>query len=185
MSFESIPDFVLFEIMKFIPDNKSSINFLKTCKYLKTLFYEHGYLKSLSYQPLLQNNMYRILTYSIKHKRTLNSISVAHFQNPQHWIFVWPKVMVFNCCTINEPIDPPSEVHTEVLYVLNDRSNTVNINWYKFPNLKRLEFTDWNINFNNIKYCKNLTSTRVGSKRKILNLRDEDDSKVLHTSLKN
>ena len=149
MSINTVPDDILIIIMNFIPTNKSSLNFLKTCKYIKDLFYKNSFVKHIKIGP--HDILYDFTLRCCKHKNTLNTISITNVRDPQHWIFIWPQTVFFNSCTTKDVLDPPVETNTEVLYILNDRSKLININWSKFPKLNRFVTTNWNFNFDSVK----------------------------------
>jgi len=163
MSFNRIPDCILYIIMEYIPDNKGSLSMTLSCKYLKNLFYKYGYLKYITIGPLI-NNLYNLSINSCQHIRTLNMISVTYSCNPHYWIFEWPKTVFFNYCTFKDKINPPSLTKTETLYILNTKNTITKVNWEKFKNLKRLELSDWNIDFEGIEVCKKLVNINVFKK---------------------
>lgn len=166
MSLSNIPDSVLLIIMDYIPDNKGSLSLAISCEYFKNLFYKHGFLKYISIEPLINNDLYNLLLVSCIHKRTLKTISIRNYPNPHDWIQEWPKIVFFNYCTISSTINPANIANTEIMYLLNIKSDLININWLKFPNLKRIELTTGNININGIEKCKNLVSVKIFSKIK-------------------
>lgn len=145
MSLNDIPDCLLISILEYISDNKSSISLVSSCKYFKNLFYKNGYLKYLTTKPL-GLNPYDFAMKTAEHSRTLKTISMYNTKDPQYWIFSWPKVAFFNHCHITK-IDPTKPTQTEILYILNNPSTKLEINWFKFPNLKKLELTSWNFNY--------------------------------------
>ena len=64
--FISIPDEIFLEILKYLNNNRSVINFLKTCKYIKNLYYKNGYLKQINLDPLINNDPYNFATNVLK-----------------------------------------------------------------------------------------------------------------------
>jgi len=122
--------------------NKDTINFLKTNSYIKNLFYKYGYLKSLVINSLY-TDVYNFAIQTAKHSRTLNYISINNVNNPQHWIFYWPKKVYIYYCNITDKIDPPCICNTEYLEIINHKFINNNkkliINWNKFPKLKYLK----------------------------------------------
>ena len=146
-----LPDDILLELLKYFNCNIHVINLLKTCKYIKNLYYKHGYIKNISIEPLINNDIYNFSIVSCKHHNTLNLVSIRGFNNPQHWIFIWPKNVFIIGCRITDKIKPSRMVKTEYLYLLDDRNHDKNkkifIDWTKFPNLK--EFHTSYLNFNN------------------------------------
>lgn len=145
MSLNCIPDCLLIIILEYIPDNKTSINLMLSCKYFKNLFYKNGYLKFLTTNPL-GLSLLDFATKTAEHSRTLYTLSMYNTIDPQYWIFSWPKLVFLNHCYITK-IDPTNPTKTEILYILNNRSQKLYINWVKFPYLKKLELTNWNFNY--------------------------------------
>ena len=165
MSLTNIPDSVLFIIMGYIPDNKGSLSLAISCDYFKNLFYKHGFLKYISIEPLINNNLYNLAILTSVHRRTLKTISIRNCFNPHMWIQEWPKVIFLNYCIITSTINPPNIANTELMYLLNINSDLITINWLKFPKLKRIELTNGNININGIEKCKNLLNIKIFSKK--------------------
>jgi len=148
--FNSIPDEILLEIIKYLKDNRSVINFLKTCKYIKNLLYKNGYLKQINLDPLINNDPYKFAISCCKHSTSLNCICVRGLNNPQHWIFIWPRIVYITSCFISDEIKPPKKVNTEIMYVVSIRSNKkVHIDWKQFPKLKELHIS-YNIDISGI-----------------------------------
>ena len=137
MFFKYIPFEILYEILSFTKNNKTSYNLLFTCKELKNILYKYGYLKFLSYNVNIDPYNFSILT--CKHERSLNQISIYNLNNPQHWIFYWPEKVFMNNCRIIDVIDPPAQVKTKYLTIINNRSGKeLKINLKKFPNLIKI-----------------------------------------------
>jgi hypothetical protein len=150
MSINTISDFLLIKIMTFIGDNKTSLNFTKSCVYFKNLFYKEGFAKHIKIDPHLYNDPYDFSMKCGYHRRTLDTISITHLSEPQYWISVWPRVVFLNNCNIKDVINPPEETNTEILYILNNRNMNTKINWKKFPKLKVFETTDTVFNIEDI-----------------------------------
>lgn len=148
--FISIPDEILLEILKYLNNNKSVISFLKTCRYVKNLYYKNGYLKQINLEPLINNDPYNFALTCCKHSNSLNCIYIRGIYNPQHWIFIWPKIVYITGCNITDIIKPPGKVNTEILYITDVRSSkNVNIDWNQFPKLKEVHIP-YNINIKGI-----------------------------------
>lgn len=140
MSINIVPDDILYIIMSFIRDNKTSINFISSCKYFKNLFYKYGYIKNLSFSR--PNDMFEIAILSSNHSKTLNCISAHNQLNPHNWFGTWPKCVLMNNCTISQKIEPAKLTETEYLYILNSRKyKDIKIDKTKFPRLKQLTIT--------------------------------------------
>lgn len=168
ISINDIPDPILLIIMSYIPDNYSSLNLVKTCKYFKKLFCKNGYLKTMVYQNR-NKSLFDFIMRCSDHFRTINLIAIHNILNPQYSICKWPKKVFFFSCINKHIIDPTKETKTEILYIINDHSKYININWNKFPNLKYFEISDWNFNFETIDICKKLINIVV-RKQKINNM---------------
>ena len=150
MSMNKISDYVLYRIMDFIPDNVSSVNFVATCNYYKALFYKYGYIK---YYRVVDNKS-NIPIETIKHRNTLNTYDVSHIYNPWIWFPFWPKTVILSFCTSRCKIDPRREVNTEVLHIIDDRSDYIHINWKKFPKLITFKTTKMNFNVKDMNLYK-------------------------------
>ena len=150
-----IPDVLLFKLLEYIRDNNTCINLLLTCKYFKKIFYEYGYLKIVKVS-IMRNNPYNFMLQTDKHRRTLNMIEMLYLHEVQHWIAYWPNTVFFNHCTTGK-INPTKKVNTEFLYILNDRSKKLWINWEKFPKLKIFYTTSWNFNHEDVNENMGLT----------------------------
>ena len=161
MSLSDIPDYVLYIIMDYIPDNKGSISLYSCCSYFKNLFEKYGYLKELSNSPL-RNDAYTLAINSAKHKKTLNMISIFYTWDPQYCIFYWPKTVFFSYCTSRSVINPSVVTDTEVMYIYNDHNKNIIVNWKKFPKLRQIKLTEFNVNFTGIEVCENLKSIKIG-----------------------
>lgn len=151
--FNIFPEELFLELNKYL-SNKDIINFLKTNSYIKKLFYKYGYLKSLTINSL-NRDIYNFAILTAQHSRTLNYICINNFNNPQHWIFYWPKKVYIYYCNITDKIDPPSICDTEHLVIINHKIINKNnkkmiINWNKFPNLKYLKIKTNNLELNNL-----------------------------------
>ena len=155
--FISIPDEIFLEILKYLNNNRSVINFLKTFKYIKNLYYKYGYLKQINLDPLINNDPYNFALLSCKHSCSLNCIYIRGFTNPQHWILSWPKIVCLNSCTITDKIKSTSNSKTEILYINDIRSKKkIIIDWKSFPKLKEIYISSYNFNFDDMN--KNLIS---------------------------
>jgi len=147
--FTSIPDELILQILEYLKSNKSVINFLKTCKYIKNLYYKNGYLKQINLEPLINSDPYNFALTCCKHNKTLNCIYIRGFHNPQHWISVWPKIVYLSSCTITDKIKGTHNNRTEVLHIMDIRSKKkIIIDWKSFPKLKKIHISSYNFNFN-------------------------------------
>jgi hypothetical protein len=153
---DNLDDYSLLEIMKYL-NNKSSLNFVLTSKYFKNLFCGNGFAKQL-----ILNSCDKAITlmdrYN-KHYRTLYLIYIHNIANPQHWIFgKWCKVMHFYNCLFSDKIDPCDNFDTEKLTIINYCNDIkfAKINWKKFPNLKSLKLKVYDVDLDDLEYCKNL-----------------------------
>jgi hypothetical protein len=151
MSINTVPDFLLIKILTFISDNKTSLNFISSCRYFKNLFYKEGFVKHIKIDPHLHSDPYEFSMKCGYHRRTLDTISITHLSNPQHWISVWPRVVFINNCFIKDVVNPSEETNTEILYILNNRNVNTQINWEKFPKLRVFETTSTVFNIEDIR----------------------------------
>jgi hypothetical protein len=162
MSINFLDDHLLYKIMNFIQDNKTSVNFILCCTYFKKLFYKYGYIKHIKTGNLVNISIYDFFLTSIKHQNTLNTIEITNVNNPMCWITVWPKVVFFNYCNITYEIKPFHQTKTKILYLLNNRNDKkIKVDWKMFPNLEYLEVDNFNFNFEDTKQCKKLLNIRI------------------------
>ena len=115
--------------MDYILDNKTSINFLLSCKYFKNIFYKHGYIKHIKTGNLIDIDKYNFYLTCINHQNTVDSIQMMNTFDPMCWIPFWPRVVFFNYCNITSDIKPSKPTKTKILYLLNNRNNKNN---YKY-----------------------------------------------------
>ena len=147
------PDELLLELNKYLW-NKDIISFLKTNSYIKRLYYKYGYLKSLTINSL-NKDIYNFAIQTATHSKTLNYICINNFNNPQHWIFYWPKKVYIYYCNITDKIDPPKYCDTEYLEIINHKiinknNKKIIINWKKFPKLKHIKIKTNNLDLTNL-----------------------------------
>ena len=156
-----ITDYNLINIASYL-NNKDSYSFVLTSKHLKNLFYTEGFLKSINFgYNIINTDIYNFSMLCSRHYKSLNSIYVSNTNNPQVWIqIIWPKIMHFNFCNIVDLIDPYYISNTEELTIkqheILNRNITLKINWNKFPYLKKIKITAFDIDLTHIEACKNL-----------------------------
>lgn len=132
-------------------DIKNKINLIKTCKYLKNLFYKIGYLKNINHSH--DDDPCKFSINFMKHNRSLNSVYIYYLKNPQYWMpGSWPKKVIINSY-ITDKIDPIIS-NTEELKIVT--KGILKINWKKFPKLKILYIDCDTINLDGIEYCEKL-----------------------------
>ena len=143
-------------------DNKDSLNFVKTCKYMKNLFYKRGFLKTYDHDDYYFSEI-------SKHTNSLLSIHLKNLVNPHCFLyFTWPKFIKFTKCyvIVDNHIDP-DKTKTEELYIalnyyhlteIDRKKEELIINWEKFQNLKYLYLNIYDIkDFTDIeKYCPDI-----------------------------
>ena len=142
MSINDLCDFLLTNIMEFIPDNKNSYYFAVSSKYFYELFKKRGFLKSYNISSV--NNLGRDMLKYHPHHASLVYISVSHISNPNVWMFGgYPKNVIFNYCNFNSLIDPPLSRTQRMIIngVGRCTKKEIKINLKKFPKLKELRVT--------------------------------------------
>ena len=153
----SISDDLLVIILSYL-NNKDSLSLVKTCKYFKKLFYEKGFYKSIYYnfsEPILPFiNLFDI------HNKTLHDVYIKNGYNIHTFMNnTWCKNVKFSNYSYEDyNIDPKKITNTENLYIssYNKKKIKITINWNKFPKLKYLYISIYDININNIEICDNL-----------------------------
>lgn len=148
-----IPKELLCIIIEFLPQ-QDSVNFISSCKSVNIVGMTNGYIKHLSNS--YTTDMMHFIKLACKHQRTIQSLWLTGLDNPQNWIPIsWPKQVVIETCTIYTKIDPLLVSSTENLKISSVNGN-IEINWLKFPKLKKLNLYVTDINFNGIENCKDI-----------------------------
>jgi len=139
MSINDLDDFLLTNIMEFIPDNRSSYYFAVSSKYFYELFKKRGFMKSYNITSVgtLGRDMFKYHP----HNASLVYISISYILNPNVWMSgAYPKTVIFNYCSFNSLIDPPSSRTQRMIIngVGKFAKKEIKINLKKFPKLKEL-----------------------------------------------
>lgn len=153
MLFLNLPEEMIIYIWDFLETNKDSISLLKTCKALRKIAINNGYIKELSIQKF-SPIVFQVK--SVEHFHTINSIIV----DSVNWLpRKWPVKVTFIQCEMNSEIDPPDKTKTTKLELKlrTDRKDCLNINWKKFPNLEQLYISTYDINLEGIELCQKLS----------------------------
>ena len=162
MSINFLDKYLLCKIMDYILDNKTSLNFVLSCKYFKNIFYKYGYIKHIKTGSLTSFDKYNFFLTCINHENTIDSIEITNLNNPICWIPIWPRFVFFNYCNITNEIKPPKPTKTKVLYLLNNRSDKkIKVDWKMFPNLEYLETDNFNFNIEDANQCKKLLNIKI------------------------
>lgn len=145
-------DNLLLELNKYLWNN-DIINLIKSTKYIKLLYYKYGYLKSLSVGNL-NTDVYNFAIQTAIHSKTLLYICINNVNNPQNWIFYWPKRVYIYRCNITDKIDPPGDCETEYFEIVNHEINKnkkkIIFNFNKFSKLKYLKIRNCNLELKDI-----------------------------------
>lgn len=161
MSFQNIPSDLFSYILQFIPDNKTSSFLARSCSRFLHIANRHGYVKYISYDDVLGDNIQLFIRRYCDHVNSIISVSIYTITDPHYWIpSVWPKKVYFNRTRITEIISPPLSI-TEELQIIDFHKHNfpydlVRIDWKKLPKLKRLNLDVVNIDFTGIEACKDL-----------------------------
>ena len=109
----NIPDEIFILISEFLNDKDMSI-YIRSCKYIKNLFYKNGFLKNLKY--FYDTKLFSYLYY--KHNKTLNSIYVCYLNNANCYLShgSLPKIVNFYNCFIDFEINSKNP-KTEILKI--------------------------------------------------------------------
>lgn len=146
-----LPKDILRTILQTYLNNKDSNNLSITCKNI----YSIDYLYFLCNKN--QDIWYFSFVFS-KHYTTLKSILVKDVSEPESWLISkWPEKVKFLNCK-HDKIDPYNITNTEELIIDQNYNNNkkIKINWYKFPKLKKIKITTYDIDISGINNCKNL-----------------------------
>lgn len=155
-----IPNEIFILISDYLND-KDMLIFVRSCKYIKNLFYKNGFLKNLnfnySFDPILFSSFF------YNHNKTLKSINVSYLNCANYYLCgSYPKNVIFYNCIIDSELNP-EHTRTELLKITYKFAGLplkkYKINWDKFLKLKIL-YLDINIEnlifLKNIEVCKDL-----------------------------
>lgn len=133
---------------------KESLHIALTCSDVYKLFNKR-YVKSIKYKN--SDDIFDFIHKMGKYSKTIKSIQIDNFTNPQILIPYFPNNILLNC-SIHEDINPDDTVLTEYLSILNFSKRSIIINFAKFPNLKVFKYRGCLSNkIEDIKnYCKNI-----------------------------
>ena len=161
-SFSKLPDDILLLIRDYIADNKTLHNLSMTCKYVNTLYTQHGYLKNL-YVTHVRCSMSSFLQMNVKHILTLNTISFANFFDPHYWIMGnWAKTVYFMNCTFSKgKLAPLFNTNVENLYLECNKDIKITIDFKNFKNLRKLYLYCHDVVLQNIDSCTKLENINI------------------------
>jgi len=126
-----LPFDLLINISDFCSD-KESLYIALSCSDVYKLF-NNRFAKTLKYKN--NDDIFSFIDKMCKYSKTIKSIQIDNFVNPQIWIPYFPNKILLNC-SIHKDIDPYEKVYTEHLYILNFSKCSIMINFAKFPYLK-------------------------------------------------
>jgi len=135
-------------IFPLIAQDKDSLNLIKTCKNISNYSKKYSFLKKITITPWddpIQTYI-RIMT----HSQTLKLLKIQRITDPHLWIPFFPEIIIFDNCDISNLLDPPNiENNLKRLIIIDpthlEKGNEkdakyVNINWKKFPNLRKVSY---------------------------------------------
>lgn len=165
--FNILPSDIIIYFWNFISNNKDTISFLISSKYIYEIGKQYGYLKYLTNGKYLNNGddkIHNFIKNCLKHKISLFYLKIYNVKDPNIWIPIkWPKkISLINCLSSNYILNPYEETDTEELYIYNfDRhmykpTKNVKINWSKFPKLKKLYIDSHSIDLSTLNVCSKL-----------------------------
>jgi hypothetical protein len=139
MSLEILSEDLLNYIWTFIGDNKTSINFLISNKYIYSIGYKFGYVKSMHIGGISDDNIVTCIIRYTQHMNSLYYMHIENVENPHLWIGgSWPKYTTLDRCTFTDSLVDPAISKTQVLSIYYYEKNPIELNWKKFPNLKHI-----------------------------------------------
>ena len=134
--------------------SKDCLYIALTCSEIYKLI-NNRFVKSIKYKN--NDDIYDFIYKMGKYSKTIKSIQIDNFTNPQIWLPYFPDKIVLNC-SIHTNIDPIEPVSTEYLSILNFSKCSILINFAKFPYLKTFKYRGYLTNkIEDIKNnCKNI-----------------------------
>lgn len=157
MFFIDLPLDIILYIWDCLTENKDSVNLLCTCSKMLKIGTANGYMKELS---MANFSSIDFQIKSMLHKRTIQSYIVDDID----WIpRLWPEKVTIICCGKNKKIDPYDTTKTTELYInlRTDGKDSVSVNWKKFPMLKSLHISTFDINLDDLDVCTGLSDVII------------------------
>lgn len=162
MIVDALPESLFVHIWMLYIDNKSSCILRTVCTRFKTYADTYGYIKNISCNNR-SNIQYKLSEYK-RHMLSLSHIRMIdthmHFMNLKQRL---PKtVHITNYRKPIHCVSPLRISNTERLSIVYTAfENTLLIEWAKFPNLKQLDISAHNVDFEGIQCLQHLVSIRI------------------------
>jgi len=156
----------ILSIFEFLPNNFSTLSFIKSCKYINQIGKRYGYLKDINNKRVSYS--FFISQYQL-HYRFLRCMEINNVENPHLGLTeYYPNVVFLTNNIISDCIDPMVICYkTTSLYITENHSrrNILHINWDKFPNLRCVNIrSSFKVCLIGIQNCKQLRRVIILSK---------------------
>ena len=143
---------IIYEVINHM-DNLFSLR--STCKLLKLLLNEYGYLRKITYN--LHTNFMEFIEVYDKFSNSIRTLNVDSIIEPVLFLPEWPRIVTFTNCVMGKSYIDPPPTSTEILRITEyTRNSLLHINWKKFPKLKALYIRTWDIVLDNLDKCQEL-----------------------------
>ena len=126
-----------------------------TCRSLKLLLDDYGYLRKINYN--IHTDFMKFIELYDRFSKSIRVLTVDSIIEPIILLPELPKIVSFSNCVMGQAyIDPPTTA-TEILSIWDHtRNSLLHINWVKFPKLKALYIRTWDIVLENLDKCQEL-----------------------------
>jgi hypothetical protein len=135
----------LYTILDYL-SNKECLNLATLSKEFLSIF-SSGFATELklnhNYPFQTYKTGYDLMNMMSKHTKRLKFLTLFLVSDPHLWMPFWTKKVYFINCVFSCEINPPEKQYvTEYICIKNNtvnNSNRININWSKFPSLKKVD----------------------------------------------
>ena len=115
-----------------------------TCKSLKFLLDNYGYLRKINYN--IHTDFMEFIGIYDKFSNSIRTLHIDSVIEPIMIVPEWPQVVNFNNCVMGKEYIDPHTTSTEILSIVDHtRNSLLHINWKKFPKLRAMYIRVWDI----------------------------------------
>lgn len=151
------PDDIILYIWSFLESNEESINFLKTCKVMKQIGYENGFVKEINFN--INDDIQEFMNLNYRHRKSLIKSTVSCLANPFLYLSHTKYLELTLINSFDDKICPNECLDVKKLKLLDNgryKIDKIIVDWSKFPKLERLDVDCYDICMDGIQNCKNL-----------------------------
>ena len=161
-------------------NNKSVCCFVRSCKYIYDIGLKFGYLNYIRYNFTV--DLMEFIKMFCNHTRTLSTVEIRGLQDPHIWLPDSVETLIFRQCSVSTKFELPNSYKIKkIIYIDTLRSDYIDIDWSKFPNIMYLILYVKNIKISGLHNLKKLKNIKLNSKYYIyLNYKTEKDPEYLN-----